>query len=89
MLDVTAEPVERTRVVDGVAVPGTEFDSGVGGEGWEGTPPANDTDVNVDYVPDHHSKRCRAGRGLHHDGVTTTPPRTTPRYLSSGAKVRP
>jgi hypothetical protein len=55
VLDVTAEPVERTRVVDGVAVPGTEFDSAVGEEGCEGTPPANDTDVNVDYVPDHHS----------------------------------
>ena len=32
-----------------------EFDSAVGEEGCEGTPPANYTDVNVDYVPDHSS----------------------------------
>src|SRR6056297_1835560 len=32
-----------------------EFDSAVGEEGCEGTPPANYTDHNVDYVPDHFS----------------------------------
>jgi esterase/lipase superfamily enzyme len=32
-----------------------EFDSAVGEEGCEGTPPANYEDVNVDYVPDHYS----------------------------------
>ncbi|MWG34114.1 alpha/beta hydrolase [Halomarina oriensis] len=32
-----------------------EFDSAVGEEGCEGTPPANYEDVNVDYVPDHFS----------------------------------
>ncbi|MFD1645311.1 DUF726 domain-containing protein [Haloarchaeobius litoreus] len=32
-----------------------EFDSAVGEEGCEGTPPANYEDHNVDYVPDHYS----------------------------------
>lgn len=32
-----------------------EFDSAVGEEGCEGTPPANYEDHNVDYVPDHFS----------------------------------
>ena len=32
-----------------------EFDSAVGEEGCEGTPPANYTDHNVDYGPDHFS----------------------------------
>ncbi|WP_132058388.1 lipase family alpha/beta hydrolase [Halorussus amylolyticus] len=32
-----------------------EFDSAVGEEGCEGTPPVNYTDHNVDYVPDHFS----------------------------------
>jgi esterase/lipase superfamily enzyme len=32
-----------------------EFDSAVGEEGCEGTPPANYEDVNVDFVPDHFS----------------------------------
>lgn len=32
-----------------------EFDSAVGEEGCEGTPPANYQDHNVDYVPDHFS----------------------------------
>lgn len=32
-----------------------EFDSAVGEEGCEGTPPANYDDHNVDYVPDHFS----------------------------------
>ncbi|WP_128478237.1 esterase/lipase family protein [Halorussus pelagicus] len=32
-----------------------EFDSAVGEEGCEGTPPANYTDHNVDYVSDHFS----------------------------------
>ncbi|MFD1514669.1 DUF726 domain-containing protein [Halomarina rubra] len=32
-----------------------EFDSAVGEEGCEGTPPSNYEDVNVDYVPDHYS----------------------------------
>ncbi|MFC5972414.1 DUF726 domain-containing protein [Halomarina salina] len=38
-----------------------EFDSAVGEEGCEGTPPANYEDVNVDFVPDHFSyKRAAA-----------------------------
>lgn len=32
-----------------------EFDSACGEEGCEGPEPANYTDVNVDYVPDHYS----------------------------------
>ena len=32
-----------------------EWDSAVGEEGCEGPAPANYTDVNVDYVPDHYS----------------------------------
>jgi len=32
-----------------------EFDSAIGEEGCEGTPPVNYTDHNVDYVPDHFS----------------------------------